>query len=351
MSVSTVSSIQPSVSPDTLVPRLPSENAATAISSDGTQGSHLHMFADGDDSPSFWDLLDVINPLQHIPIINDLYREATGDKIGVAARLAGGTLLGGPIGLISSALNCVLEESTGKDIGGHVLALFRDDPATTDTPPTALASASPVPNPAAEPLPAAAPALAEKTEAKSAAKTAETAKADAKPLLLADLLGGAEPAAPPPPAAAPMAPVVAETAQTMAAVPAAGSSPQALAAAADSQPRSLKGRDGRMMPMPTRAPTPIATRSPPAVGTTTSGTSARSNLPVTGQRPTSPPINLVSAQADAMQQMTATPASTGGLSPASGGNDWFTAAMAQGLQKYERTSKLGQSSSQTIAEP
>ncbi|CAA7614958.1 conserved hypothetical protein [Candidatus Terasakiella magnetica] len=347
MSVSTVSSIQPSVSPDTLVPRLPSENAATAISSDGTQGSHLHMFADGDDSPSFWDLLDVINPLQHIPIINDLYREATGDKIGVAARLAGGTLLGGPIGLISSAINCILEESTGKDIGGHVLAMFRDD---TDGPPTALASAA-APNSAAEPLPTTEPALAEKIEDKSAAKTAEAAKADAKPLLLADLLGGAEPAAPPPPIAAPIAPVVAEAAQTMAAVPAAGSSPQALAAAADSQPRSLRGRDGRMMPMPTRAPTPIATRSPPAVGMTTSGTSARSNLPVTGQRPTSPPVNLVSAQADAMQQMAATPASTGGLSPASGGNDWFTAAMAQGLQKYERTSKLGQPSGQIIAEP
>ncbi|HSV28004.1 MAG TPA: hypothetical protein VLL76_00555, partial [Candidatus Omnitrophota bacterium] len=114
----------------------------------------LTMFAE--EEPSFWDFLDVINPLQHIPLVNTLYREATGDQIGVGARLAGGALFGGPIGLAASMVNCVIEEETGKDVGGHMLAMFGDDePAAPGDPaPTQVAMAAPAPTPTA---PAAAP--------------------------------------------------------------------------------------------------------------------------------------------------------------------------------------------------
>ncbi|WP_346907408.1 hypothetical protein [uncultured Roseibium sp.] len=50
----------------------------------------------------FKDFLDVINPLQHIPGISELYRAVTGDEISDGARYSGNALyglaLGGPIG-------------------------------------------------------------------------------------------------------------------------------------------------------------------------------------------------------------------------------------------------------------
>ena len=50
-------------------------------------------FWEGNDAPSFQDLLDTINPLQQIPIISTLYREISGDTLSTGARMAGGTLL------------------------------------------------------------------------------------------------------------------------------------------------------------------------------------------------------------------------------------------------------------------
>lgn len=81
------------------------------------------MFAEGD-TPTVWDLLDLINPLQHIPVVNTLYREMTGDKIGALPRMVGGTLLGGAIGAAVTVANLVVEETTGKEVGEHVLAMF-----------------------------------------------------------------------------------------------------------------------------------------------------------------------------------------------------------------------------------
>lgn len=98
---------------------------------------------DDDDGPSFSDLLDVINPLQHIPVINSIYRELTGDTEGVVADVMGGALWGGPIGLGAAVANLLIEDSTGKSVEGHVMALFSDDakdtaiasnaPATSET--------------------------------------------------------------------------------------------------------------------------------------------------------------------------------------------------------------------------
>jgi hypothetical protein len=47
----------------------------------------------------FRDLIDIVNPLQHIPIIGSIYRWATGDRPGEAAQIAGDALYGGPIGV------------------------------------------------------------------------------------------------------------------------------------------------------------------------------------------------------------------------------------------------------------
>jgi len=80
----------------------------------------------GEDGFGFLDLIDVINPLQHIPLIGTLYREFTGDEIGALPRIAGSTLFFGPIGAAVSGANVVLETASGKDMGDHVMALLRD---------------------------------------------------------------------------------------------------------------------------------------------------------------------------------------------------------------------------------
>jgi len=74
----------------------------------------------GSDGFTFGDLVDTINPLQHIPVISTLYREQTGDDIAPGPRVVGSTLFFGPLGIISALANIAVEESTGKDIGAHV---------------------------------------------------------------------------------------------------------------------------------------------------------------------------------------------------------------------------------------
>ncbi len=85
----------------------------------------------GDDGFSFADLLDVVNPLQHIPFVSTFYREATGDTIAAAPRVAGSTLFFGPLGLASALANVFVEESTGQDIGQHMAGWI--NPATEET--------------------------------------------------------------------------------------------------------------------------------------------------------------------------------------------------------------------------
>ena len=111
---------------------------------------------------TFWDLLDVVNPLQHIPVVNTIYRAVTGDEIRAPARIAGGTLYGGVIGLVASVASAAIKEETGRDPGEHMMALLGPEskPAPRTTPGTMLAQAAPPPPPPPPPdvpAPAAAP--------------------------------------------------------------------------------------------------------------------------------------------------------------------------------------------------
>lgn len=85
-----------------------------------------------DDGLTFADLLDTINPLQHLPIIAPLYREITGDTISPAARIIGGGLFGGPLGLVASMVDAAIEDGTGRDIGGNLVAMVKGDPLGKD---------------------------------------------------------------------------------------------------------------------------------------------------------------------------------------------------------------------------
>ncbi|MGE0755085.1 MAG: hypothetical protein AB7L92_08010 [Alphaproteobacteria bacterium] len=81
----------------------------------------------GVDGFSFKDILDVINPFQQLPVVSSLYREETGDTLSAASRLAGGALLGGPVGFLVALGNIIIEEATGKDVAGNLLAAAKDD--------------------------------------------------------------------------------------------------------------------------------------------------------------------------------------------------------------------------------
>lgn len=86
----------------------------------------------GRDGFTFGDLLDLVNPLQHIPIVSTVYRAITGDEIGIGPRMLGGAVLGGVIGFGVSAMNAALEYETGKDAGNHaLLAMGLVDPEET----------------------------------------------------------------------------------------------------------------------------------------------------------------------------------------------------------------------------
>jgi len=72
---------------------------------------------------SFGDLIDIINPLQHLPVVGSLYRAATGDTMGGPARILGGLLFGGPLGLLAGIGSTILAEISGGDVGEQVLAM------------------------------------------------------------------------------------------------------------------------------------------------------------------------------------------------------------------------------------
>ena len=56
-----------------------------------------------DKSFGFSDIVDIVNPLQHIPVVSNLYQSATGDTIGAIAQIVGGAVFGGPLGALVSA--------------------------------------------------------------------------------------------------------------------------------------------------------------------------------------------------------------------------------------------------------
>lgn len=78
---------------------------------------------------SLGDLVDIINPLQQLPIVGTVYRALTGDTIKPEMRVAGGALYGGPIGLALAVADSAVEQVSGRDTGGNIVALFAPDRA------------------------------------------------------------------------------------------------------------------------------------------------------------------------------------------------------------------------------
>ena len=92
----------------------------------------------GASSLSFGDLLDIVNPLQHLPVISTLYRAITGDTIGTPEKIAGDTLYGGIYGFVGSLADTAFQAITGRNVGDTVLAFLSGGSDSTST---AVASA------------------------------------------------------------------------------------------------------------------------------------------------------------------------------------------------------------------
>lgn len=115
-------------------PSAPAQARGTAQRQQGAPEAEDHDL-------TFGDILDILNPLQHIPIISQIYRAITGDKISGFAQVAGGALFGGPLGLVGGVIEAATEDVTGKGAGEtFVASLFGEKQketqiASSDRPP------------------------------------------------------------------------------------------------------------------------------------------------------------------------------------------------------------------------
>ncbi|MBP2310287.1 hypothetical protein GBZ48_23935 [Azospirillum melinis] len=301
---------------------VPREKASPVIN-DGHNGGPVEIQGD----MSFWDFLDIINPLQHIPIVSTVYREITGDTIQPSMRIMGDMLYGGVIGGMASIANAVIEQATGKDVGETVMASLGfgggDHPAAS----TAVADASGGPAASGSP--------AEPQQAPAAGLAA--ALAAAKP---ADLT-----AAPSPAPAATGQPI-----RLAAASPAA-----AKAVSADASPALTAQLAAGAAPHPSKMPardTPLASSAlakhsapryaAPVPGAVTASARAIGATAANGGQP----------QAGTGQPAPAQPGDAAPPAPPAAGSapvtpDMLSETMMRNLAKYEQSRKAAQAATST----
>lgn len=260
---------------------------------------------------SFDDLIDVINPLQHLPIVSSVYRALTGDEISPHARAVGGGLYGGPVGALAAGVTMAAEEAVGEtsaDLLADMLGVEKTDK-------TALASAPP----AAE-----APGQSAKAEAASVAQAAPP------PIIVAD------PRSAPPPATAQPAP------ETTPAAPAAKTQPepQTIPFVAKDRPRFFALPSARTVAAPAPAQKPQTPAAPPSV--TPAAAAPVASTPAPGPQP----MALTAAQGDLLDRFIAGGAKPS-ISPQPGAPanaasaEWLATQMQANFQKYVDSRRQG----------
>ncbi len=254
-------------------------------------------------SLSFSDFLSVINPLQHIPLVGSIYRAVTGDTISPVSRVIGGLLFGGPVGLIASAFNAIIEQTQGKDLGDQALALLSPDKGTPAPvePPTQFAAA-----PASQPQP----------EDLAVAPLSRTALATTAPQNTASIVGSDRTLG----------------ASLLYGPPAAGAATLATQGRTLTDYRSFTGRPLPIIDM-NRSSNAAPVRLQP---TATLPERARtSGLPAA--RDTKPIETAAPDAGSAASTESAANKAAGGATA----NDSFVAAMARGLDRYREQRRLG----------
>lgn len=85
------------------------------------------------DDVCFGDVLEALNPLNHIPVVSNYMEDgaAPDNPVMPLAKMLGGGLIGGVFGLIGAAINVVFEEATGGSVAENVAAAVTQTPQQT----------------------------------------------------------------------------------------------------------------------------------------------------------------------------------------------------------------------------
>ena len=275
----------------------------------------------------FHDLLDAINPLQHLPVISTVYRWITGDSIGNIPRIVGDALYGGVPGFVSGLFGVLLKEETGKDVGEHVVATLFGD-SSSGTPSAAQSAQRP-----------------ELTTEQAAALTHAPVEATA----LAPLPAVAAAPAPPAATATPAAPTTAATATPPSAPTPAAPTPSAPVAAPPEQPdhppMPLARGVGMSVAAPAAAPAPAATASKDSAADAFLALNAQRQRQLLGSAaPPAPtgrvlssrpvPLQLPPGAVALMSRPTAPASALPAVAPAAGGPVDVSQKMLDALDKY-----------------
>jgi hypothetical protein len=310
------------------------DSVSAANAAPAAQPAPIHAFNESD-GPSFSDLLDILNPLQHIPIINTIYQHLTGDTEGAVAEVAGATLWTGPLGLVGSLIDLAVKNETGKSVSDNVLAWlgFEDEDSATalarneesQSNPTSATAQAVQQTAAASAAPAIMPAMlpAAPVAPRSRARDDDNSGGDASgPQQKGEYLVFGGPASP------------------AIVTPAAAATP--VQAAAAYAPPQQKGQymvfGGAGAAVASAAPVPLTPPAPPAPA-------GLSPLP---QRSFAVPARRSQVTPSALPPPTTGPAAIPGHAAASqavaanGDSDWFLGAMSANLDKYQAAQKLGQ---------
>ena len=106
-------------------PKTPEENITSSLTAAEKPKTGPELSLAETDTPAefgFLDLVDMINPLQHIPVVSTIYRNMTGDTIKPMSRVVGGAAFGGPLGAASGVVNALFQIETGKDVADNMVA-------------------------------------------------------------------------------------------------------------------------------------------------------------------------------------------------------------------------------------
>lgn len=294
------------------------------VISDGHNGGPVEIKGD----MSFWDFLDVINPLQHIPIVNTLYRNLTGDTIQPAARVMGGMLYGGPLGGMVAITNAVVEEAQGKDIPDQIMASLGFDGGAHPTDAVAVADAtggsatagSPV-EPQSFQIAQAAPGPAE-----AGAQTSRLAAATADPSMAGSSMAAPSLAAP-----------------SLAAQLAAGSGHGGTFTGGKMPPRDTPLASSTLVKHSVpKAPAPLHSSSQ-ATQAATAGAARGNAAQAPGQSPAGQPAAGQPANANAAPAANGNGNGNGAVAP-----EMLSETMMRNLAKYEQSRKAAQSAASTV---
>ncbi|MBW8191595.1 hypothetical protein K0504_11150 [Neiella marina] len=72
------------------------------------------------------DAVDMVNPMQHVPLVSDAYSALSGDDQGYVTSLVGSAVLGAsPVTMAATAADIGIEVLSGKNIAGHAWQLAK----------------------------------------------------------------------------------------------------------------------------------------------------------------------------------------------------------------------------------